>query len=431
MSTHSNNKNKEKINFLTKLFSKKNKSPEIIPKEIHKIANSFIEIEAKKVIYRLKNFGYKAYIVGGAIRDILLERKPKDFDVATDAKPNEIKKIFCNARIIGKRFKLVHIIFKNRIIETATFRAETKNKNGLLITDNKFGKIEEDALRRDFGINALYYDIESENIIDYVKGYKDIQKRVIRTLKKDSISFLEDPVRMIRAVKYATLLNCKLEKKTINVIKKNAKNIVNCSSFRLLEEINKIIKSEKTKDILINLGKVKLLKYFIPIIDEEINGDNSFLYLSRIEKFDKEKENLISSDEKIGLFWAIMFYEKVVNKINNKEDFISMVDNSLKEYLYIIKTPRKIVDNITRIYFNYEKIKELSSDPEKNFKNNIVTKIKRSKFYKIFLYFVKIIGDDKTEEMFKKSKKRIFNNKKFSSKNKKSFKFIKSNKNTT
>jgi len=421
--------NKEKRNFLQMLFSKNNK-PDLIPKDIHKIDNSLIEIDAKKVIYRLKRFGYQAYIVGGAIRDLLLGKKPKDFDVATDAKPNEIKKIFCNARLIGRRFKLVHIIFKDRIIETATFRANIKTKKGIIINDNKFGTIEEDALRRDFGINALYYDIESENIIDYVNGYKDIQKRRIRTLKKADISFLEDPVRMIRAIKYSILLNCKIEKKIENSIKKNSSQIKKCSPFRLLEEINKIIKAEKAKDILVKLASSKLLKHFIPIIDEEIRGDNSKLYLKRLEIFDKEKDNLKEIEEKIDLFWSIMLFEKVKSQINNEDPILS-ISTCLKNYLYVIKSPRKTVENITKIYYNYIKINGLIPEPKEEL-NSVIARMRRTKYYNVFVYFVKIIGDKEVEEIFKPLKKRNSKHKKFRSKKKKKFfKMVKTEKNST
>lgn len=412
----------DKKNFFKNLFG--NNKVCIISKDIHKLDNYLIPIEAKKVIYRLKNFGYQAYIVGGAIRDLLLGRKPKDFDVVTNAKPKEIKKIFCNARLIGKRFKLVHIIFKNRIIEASTFRAESRNNNSIIFYDNKFGTIEEDVKRRDFSINALYYDIESENLIDYLKCYKDIKKRKIRTLKKASISFIEDPVRMIRAVKYSVLLNCKIDKKTFETIKKNAKEILKCSSFRLLEEINKIIKCENTKDIIIMLNKSKLLKYFIPIIEQKLNGVDSDLYLMRLERFDKEKIHFEPIYSFLELFWAIMLFEDVRKEINLDENLFFVIKNTLKDLLYNIKVPKKIVDRITKIYLNYIIIKDLSKtfpfDTSSEFLKDklfyFIKRVKRTKYYNLLYYFLKIIGENSVLELFALDK---------STKNKKYFKMVK------
>ena len=170
-----------------------------------------IDPDVRKVVRRLVRYGHEAYLVGGCVRDLLLNRRPKDFDVATSAHPEEVRALFRNSRIIGRRFRLVHVMFHGRkVIEVATFRRNPQpgDLDGALIrTDNIFGVAHEDARRRDFSINALFYDVENDNILDWVGGMKDIQRRVVRTVGEPERRFREDPVRILRAVKFAGRLD--------------------------------------------------------------------------------------------------------------------------------------------------------------------------------------------------------------------------------
>ena len=191
-----------------------------------------IAAEAQKVIRHLVRSGHQAYLVGGCVRDLLLGRTPKDFDIATDATPSELRELFRNCRIIGRRFRLAHIIFGNKIIETATFRAnpredeETPPTDELYIhRDNVFGTAEQDARRRDFTINGLFYDLSAEKVIDYVDGLDDLRSHSVRTIGDPNVRFREDPVRMLRAVKFAARLGFDIEDQTYRALLSHGKEL--------------------------------------------------------------------------------------------------------------------------------------------------------------------------------------------------------------
>src|ERR671927_432652 len=203
--------------------------PRIVPRAEHTLSRSNIDPDALKVLYRLRQADYIAYLVGGSVRDLLLGRRPKDFDIGTSAHPYQVKKLFRNCWIIGRRFRLAHVKFGNKVIEVATFRRQlepgeevvqdgvpapdptTSEGQHLIHRDNTFGTPEEDAFRRDFTINALFYDIATFSIIDYVGGLEDLQARVIRSIGDPEVRFLEDPVRMLRAIALAARLGFAIE----------------------------------------------------------------------------------------------------------------------------------------------------------------------------------------------------------------------------
>src|SRR5215471_4549243 len=198
-----------------------------------KLDRARIDPDADRVVRRLSRAGHKAYLVGGCVRDLLLGRRPKDFDVATSATPNEIKAQFRNCRIIGRRFRLAHVFFGEKIIETSTFRAnprEDDDDNGELLIrrDNVFGTELEDARRRDFTINGLFYDVEREEVIDHVGGLADLDARLIRTIGDPGIRFQEDPVRMLRAIKFAARLDLELEPATYRALLRHRNEIRKC-----------------------------------------------------------------------------------------------------------------------------------------------------------------------------------------------------------
>lgn len=200
-----------------------------------------------KVLNQLARAGYQAYLVGGSVRDLLLGKVPKDFDVATDATPNQIKALFRNAQIIGRRFKLVHIIFYREIIEVATFRGsegaeehQKTNERGMLIRDNMYGTLDQDAWRRDFTVNCLYYNISDSSIIDFTKGVEDIHARLIRIIGDAKTRYQEDPVRMLRALRFSAKLNFQLAEDTAKPIKELSSLITHVSNSRLFEEVTKL-----------------------------------------------------------------------------------------------------------------------------------------------------------------------------------------------
>lgn len=223
--------------------------PRILPRPEHSVSRQLISSGALKVLYRLHNAGFKAYLVGGGVRDLLLGARPKDFDVATDAKPQEIRRLFKNARIIGRRFRLAHIIFRDGIVEVSTFRSQPDpdaQKGGpdeLLITDdNRFGTPLEDAFRRDFTINALFYSIADFSVIDYVGGLDDIEQRSVRVIGEPEVRFCEDPVRMMRACEFAGRLGFTIEKRTQEAIQSCGTEMSKASPARLVEELLQLLK---------------------------------------------------------------------------------------------------------------------------------------------------------------------------------------------
>jgi len=225
----------------------------IIHRDEHSVSRKHFSEAARKVLYRLNSKGYIAYLAGGAVRDILLDRDPKDFDVVTEARPNQIRKVFRNSRMIGRRFRLAHIYFHDEIIECATFRRQVdegeessvkgghfSRDEGMVVRDNVYGTPEEDALRRDFTVNALFYNIEDFSVIDYVDGMRDLEDRLIRSIGDPRVRYTEDPVRMIRAIRFAAKLGFSIEEETYAAIKDKCKLIANASPARMYEEVQKL-----------------------------------------------------------------------------------------------------------------------------------------------------------------------------------------------
>ncbi len=252
----------------------------IIPRTKHSISKTDISNNAIKVLNRLISSGFQAYLVGGSVRDLLLHKAPKDFDVATNATPNEIKNLFRNGRIIGRRFKLVHILFHREIIEVATFRghdavddSQQTNERGMLVRDNVYGTLDEDAWRRDFTINSLYYNIDDSSIIDFTGGVKDVQKKLIRMIGDPVTRYKEDPVRMLRAIRFSAKLHFKLAPETEAPFPDISQLITHVSNSRLFDEITKLYQcgeAETVQKLLIQYG---LFKHLCPLTDALFNTE--------------------------------------------------------------------------------------------------------------------------------------------------------------
>ncbi len=226
-------------------------SPVIIPRSEHPVSRSSISDNAVKVMYRLKDAGYEAYLVGGGVRDLLLGREPKDFDVATNATPEKVKELFRNCRLIGRRFRLAHVYFRGEIIEVATFRGhhgdggngEGETRNGMVVRDNVYGTLEEDAVRRDFTVNALYYNIKDYSIVDYTGGLDDLQNGLLRLIGDTGQRYREDPVRMLRAVRFAAKLGFRVEDETESALKELGELLADVPPARLFDEMLKMFLS--------------------------------------------------------------------------------------------------------------------------------------------------------------------------------------------
>ena len=241
-----------------------------ISRNEHNISRKNISENALKVLYRLNKQGYEAYLVGGCIRDLLLGKKPKDFDIATNATPEQIQKVFRNCRLIGRRFRLAHIMFGKEIIEVATFRGDhdgqseqtnisKRSQSGMLLRDNVYGTIEQDAIRRDFTMNALYYNVKDFTIRDYCGGLNDLKNGIIRLIGDPQTRYREDPVRMLRTIRFAAKLNMKIDQATADPIKTLAPLLKNIPSARLFDESLKLLQSGHGYNTYILLKQYQLL----------------------------------------------------------------------------------------------------------------------------------------------------------------------------
>lgn len=247
------------------------KKAEIYTLEEHGIDPRRIDADARRIIERLRRAGFRAYIVGGAVRDLLTGIEPKDFDIATDATPRKLRRVFPSARLIGRRFKIVHITVERdgerKVFEVTTFRArETEGDN------NVYGSLEEDVWRRDFTLNALYYCPVEAVIIDFLGGYRDIREGRLRTPVPTEASFLEDPVRMLRGVKYSVIAKMELPRPMAALIRKHRQAIAECSPARLTEEVYKILGSGSAEPILSSAFRLRLLEPLLPALDRHLTG---------------------------------------------------------------------------------------------------------------------------------------------------------------
>jgi poly(A) polymerase len=267
--------------------------PRIVPREEHPISRRDIDPDALKVLYRLRQADHVAYLVGGGVRDLLLGRRPKDFDIGTSAHPYQVKKLFRNCWIIGRRFRLAHVKFGNKVIEVATFRRQvvageevvadgvpapdpsTPEGEQLIHHDNTFGTPEEDAFRRDFTINALAYDISNFSVIDYVGGLEDLRAGVVRSIGDPDIRLNEDPVRMLRAIAIAARLDFAVEPSLLTSIRRHRHEIAKSSPPRLLEEYYKILRAGSSEKAFRSLAELGLLE---PISTELHRGASDPLW---------------------------------------------------------------------------------------------------------------------------------------------------------
>ena len=221
--------------------------PSVIPQSEHEISRASISTGALKVLQRLQNSGFEAYMVGGGVRDLLMGREPKDFDIATDARPEQLRSLFRNCRLIGRRFRLAHIHFANDVVEVATFRGtrddgegERHVEDGRIIRDNVYGDIEEDAWRRDFTINALYYSIHDHSVRDYVGGLKDVKAGLLRLIGEPNQRYREDPVRLLRAVRFLAKLGLKIDPETETPLFEQGDLLDDIAAARLFDETLKL-----------------------------------------------------------------------------------------------------------------------------------------------------------------------------------------------
>ena len=292
----------------------------VIPRSQHSISRKSISDAALKVLYRLSNSGHRACLVGGGVRDLLLGVQPKDFDVATDATPEEIRALFKNSRIIGRRFRLVHIRFGRDIIEVVTFRAHAEDSarteldtHGRILRDNTFGDIEEDAIRRDFTINALYYDIHDFSMLDYAGGLQDIEKRQLRLIGDPTTRYQEDPVRMLRALRFAAKLDFSIEASAADAIHECGRLLAVIPPARMFDEVVKLFHSGSARRVFELLREFNLLRYLVPALDEWLQDDPSELMLDFIDQALVNTDTRVNTGQPVspGFIFAVLLWPVV------------------------------------------------------------------------------------------------------------------------
>lgn len=282
--------------------------------EQHGIDKRMVSRHAVKVCEVLREHGHDAYIVGGAVRDLIIGLEPKDFDVATSATPEQIRPLFRRARIIGKRFRLVHVVFGQEIIETSTFRAGEHSKqtdeHGRILRDNEFGTLEDDAARRDFTLNALYYDPLSETVVDYHNGVQDLKNNLVRIIGEAQTRYREDPVRMLRAVRFAAKLDATIEAGTNAPIEQLAPLIENVPESRLFDETIKLLSCGHAMNCLRQLQARGLHSKILPMLDAvlALPDGNAFLSMALARTDSRIRSGKSSSPSFIyaSLLWKLV-----------------------------------------------------------------------------------------------------------------------------
>ncbi|MFH1146664.1 MAG: poly(A) polymerase [Pseudomonadota bacterium] len=291
-----------------------NLPPRIIPRPEHPISRKDIDPDALKVLYRLKHHGFLAYLVGGSVRDLFLGKRPKDFDIATDARPSQIKDLFGNSRLIGKRFRLVQVVFRGgKVVEVSTFRrrSEFEEEECALASNNSYGTPSEDAWRRDLTVNALFYNIEDFSVVDYVGGVQDLKEGIIRIVGDPDIRLARDPGRIIRALRHAARTGFVIEEKTFRAIEKHRDGIWLCPISRIRDEWLKDFMSESVAPCIHQMIKTKFLYSLFPFYEPVLQQENNVSFLlSLLARMDELHSQGVRLDEtfKFALFLLPWFH---------------------------------------------------------------------------------------------------------------------------
>ena len=302
-------------------LSQGDKDPEIIKISNHHIKEENIDKDAKSIISNLHDAGFEAFIVGGFVRDSLLDLKPKDCDVVTNATPEEVKNVIPKTRIIGRRFKIVHARSGRKITEISTFRSSSqrttkKSGAGILLRDNNYGTIEDDAFRRDFTINSLYLDVNSMEIIDFVGGFEDLRNKILRSIGDSSQRFREDPVRILRAIRFKSKLNLFLERKLEKDLTKLSYLLAEISSGRKYEETLKMFLTGNAESIMHEMQRYKITEYLLPLTKGFLNAKKErkliFNALKNTDKRFNENKTLTPS-----FLFAVLLWPALKNRIGD------------------------------------------------------------------------------------------------------------------
>jgi poly(A) polymerase len=323
-----------------------------------------IDPDAAKVVRRLERAGFQAYLVGGCVRDLLLDGKPKDFDVATSARPEDVRTLFRNCRIIGRRFRLAHILFGGKVIEVATFRRNpvmeppdddaADGYDDLLIrSDNVFGDAHEDALRRDFTINALFYDIDRRQVLDWCGGMPDILRRTIHTIGDPMVRFREDPIRILRAIKFAARLDLGITPDVYDAMVATREDLAKAARPRLFEEILRLLRGRAAHRSMWLLWETGALSVVLPEIaafldDEEATGGGVRRFYGKMDAIDAMTAARGKPLDDIALL-TLLFKESLDEACAGESDKARAVTEFLDPIVERVAVPRRIADGVRRI----------------------------------------------------------------------------------
>jgi poly(A) polymerase len=332
-------------------------TPTRIPRSEHNLSRRHISSAALNVLYQLHKAGYQAFLVGGGVRDVLLGRVPKDFDVVTNAKPTEIKNLFRNSRLIGRRFLLAHVRFSKEIVEVATFRAhhsqggDGQMEGGRIVRDNVYGSsVDEDALRRDFTINALYYDISDFSVLDYANGMADLQAGIIRLVGEPISRYREDPVRMLRAARFAAKLGFTIAPETVEPIKQLGGLLADIPPARLFEEVLKLFLSGHAEQSFVQLRRYDLFKQLFPDTQACLDDEQTLAFLELVLRQIDERKNLNKSIMPAFLLAAFLWLplsrylsqNQPAKGVNQQEALLNASQQLLAKQQQRVAIPRRI-----------------------------------------------------------------------------------------
>lgn len=301
-----------------------------VPRDHHRVSRKGISHNALKVLYRLQNSGHEAYLVGGCVRDLQLGLSPKDFDVATDATPEQVRKLFSNSRIIGRRFRIVHVTFGREIIEVTTFRGQSEEKHsdqkqsaeGMLLRDNVYGSLEDDAKRRDFTINAMYYTPKDFSIQAYPQGMDDLEQRIIRIIGDAETRYREDPVRMLRAIRFAAKLDFQLAPDTDGPIRDLAPLLTHIAPARLFDELLKLLMSGHAVSTWKLLNDYELMEPLLPLTHQTLNCVEDDYYPNFIQFALRNTDKRINSGKPVtpAFLYAALLWPAVREQAHHNVD---------------------------------------------------------------------------------------------------------------
>lgn len=356
--------------------------PRIIPRAEHAISRGYIDPDALKVLYRLHRAGYKAYLVGGSVRDLLTGRTPKDFDVGTDARPQDVRRLFRNSRVIGRRFRLAHVLFDaGKIVEVSTFRRRpdpedaeqglTGDDDLLIRSDNTFGTPAEDAVRRDFTINGLFYDIATFAVIDWVGGVEDLEQRLVRTIGDAGIRFREDPVRMMRACEFAARLSFEMTPDVREAILANRREIRKSAAPRVTEELLDPLRRGWGADTYRLWSETGLLGEIFPELEREVGGKHrgTGLFWRMLAETDRRRAGVetLSDAVLLGIVFLPLLFAAIRSRSGGRVDaqkLLLLLEEVVNPPSARLSLPNAAIHDLKQGLFTMGRLAELRpSDP--------------------------------------------------------------------